>query len=382
MRRQRKTRQTLPLPNMQRACAKWGWILPHRRAIISTDTVGRALRFPGEASTSTVLLYAMEADAPTKRSRIVGWSTDERLRERLLARGQEALTADEDAAERGELDQRGRYTDTWTVDRLEGVVQASLARIQATEATESMRQKFLQALGTLRRRTSENVRYVPNPKSYTMITTLARNSDSVSAAELRAHKTIFITDQSRDAMDDEQLEFYDEATEEGSGFKVVRVSNRHDFKTPLSAVIADSENERKFIRSLLETTNLAHYDGWIKSTPTRFYEIDYAWKKRNAPKRGKFSPDFFLKLGDHISVVEIKGDEELAEASEENIEKNEYALAHFDKLNEYLAAEGSLVRDLFNFLSPASLNAFFQALRDGKLAGFRSELDVRLSEVG
>jgi DNA repair protein RadC len=37
----------------------------------------------------------------------------------------------------------------------------------------------------------------------------------------------------------------------------------------LSAVIADSENERKFIRSVQETTNLAHYDGWIKSTRTR-----------------------------------------------------------------------------------------------------------------
>jgi type III restriction enzyme len=289
---------------------------------------------------------------------------------------------DEDAAERGELDQRGRYADTWTVEKLEGVVQESLAHIQATEATESMRQKFLQALGTLRRRTSENVRYVLNPTSYTTISTRARNSDSVSAADLRGHKTLFFTDQTRDALGDEQIEFFDEVSDSANGFKHYHVTNRHDFKTPLCAVIADSENEQKFIRSLLRPENLAHYDAWIKSTPTRFYEIDYAWKKRNAPKTGKFSPDFFLKFGDRIYVVEIKGDEELAEPSEENIKKNEYALAHFAKLNKHLEEEGSPVRYQFNFLSPASFNAFFQALRDGKLAGFRSELDVRLGEVG
>ena len=68
--------------------------------------------------------------------------------------------------------------------------------------------------------------------------------------------------------------------------------------------------------------------------------------------------------------------------AEKNITKNEYVLAHFAKLNEHLAAEGSPVRYQFNFLSPASFNAFFQALSNGNLAGFRSELDVRLGEVG
>lgn len=286
---------------------------------------------------------------------------------------------DEDAIERGELDQRGRYTDTWTVDKLEQVVRRSLENIRATAATESMRQKFLQALGTLRRRESENVRYVLNPRSYKTLSTHERHADSISAAELRATKTLYFTDQTRDALEDEQIEFFDEVTEEGSGFKAVSVRNRHDFKTPLSAAIADSENERKFIRGLLEPGNLAHYDAWIKSTATRFYEIDYAWKKRNKPKRGKFSPDFFIKIGNLIQVIEVKGDEEMSEPSEENIKKNEYAIAHFAKLNEHLEGEGSPVRYRFNFLSPGSYNAFFQALRDGQLGGFRSALDVSVS---
>ena len=49
--------------------------------------------------------------------------------------------------------------------------------------------------------------------------------------------------------------------------------------------------------------------------PVGFYSIEYAWKKGNKPKRGEFSPDFFIKQGDQIFVVEIKDDEEIADPS-------------------------------------------------------------------
>ena len=54
------------------------------------------------------------------------------------------------------------YTDKFSVDRFEQIVKASLARLKVKVATESMKQKFLQSLGTLRRKTSENVRYTPS----------------------------------------------------------------------------------------------------------------------------------------------------------------------------------------------------------------------------
>jgi len=132
---------------------------------------------------------------------------------------------------------------------------------------------------------------------------------------------------------------------------------------------------------LLEPANAKCCDAWIKSTATRFYEIDYAWKKGEHPKRGKFSPDFFIKVGALILVIEVKGDEELREPSEENCKKNEYALAHFERVREHLKELGSPMHYKFNFITPASFNKFFQSLRDGKVANFRSELDVKLSEV-
>jgi type III restriction enzyme len=213
------------------------------------------------------------------------------------------------------------------------------------------------------------------------VSTRQRQADSVSAAELRNTKSLFFTDQTRDTLVDEQIEFFDEIAEAGSGYKTIPVSNRHDFKTPLNAVIADSENERRFIRALLEPQNVKCYDAWLKSTATRFYEIDYAWKKGEHPKRAKFNPDFFIKASDLIVVAEIKGDEELRESSEENRKKNEYALAHFDRVNDNLQQAGNALRYKFTFLTERNFNKFFQSLRNGTIADFRSELDVRLAEA-
>ena len=71
----------------------------------------------------------------------------------------------------------------------------------------------------------------------------------------------------------------------------------------------------------------------------------------------------------------------MREASEENRKKNEYAVAHFDRVNEHLTQEGSPIRYKFNFLTPKNFGAFFQYLRDGHIADYRSELDVKLEEV-
>jgi type III restriction enzyme len=147
-------------------------------------------------------------------------------------------------------------------------------------------------------------------------------------------------------------------------------------------VIADSENERRFINRLRQPEMVTHYNVWIKSTATRFYEIDYSWKKGEHPKRGKFSPDFFIKVGDLTVIVEVKGDEELREPSEENRKKNEYAVAHIARINKQLEANNSPVRYKFTFLTECSFNKFFQSLKEGNVVNFRSELDVKLSEEG
>ena len=119
------------------------------------------------------------------------------------------------------------------------------------------------------------------------------------------------------------------------------------------------------------------------SSPTLKRKIAYAWKKREHPKRGKFSSDFFIKAGNFILVVEIKHDDELREPSEENRKKNEYAVAHFERVNEHLQRTGSPspTRCKLNFLTPKNIGTYFQYLREGRIANYRSELDVKLAEV-
>jgi type III restriction enzyme len=279
-----------------------------------------------------------------------------------------------------DVEMRTFYTDQFPVERLEEIVTRSLERRGMAVATDNVRQKFLMALGTLRRRTSENVRYTLKPNHLIELSTRERQSDSVSAAELRKDKLFYFTSNTRSSLPEDQLEFFDEATEPGSGYRYVQITNAHDFKTPLSAAIADYDPERRFFNALLEPQNLLHCDAWLKSTSTRFYEIDYAWKKGEHPKRGKFNPDFFIKAGNTILVVEIKGNEELSDPSEENRKKNEYAVAHFRRLNNELEKTGNPFRYKFNFLTPTNYGAYFQYLRDGRIVDYVSELDVKLVE--
>jgi type III restriction enzyme len=286
--------------------------------------------------------------------------------------------ADDAAADESDPAMRTTYTTEFPVEKLEEIVQKSLEQCGATQVTETMRQKFLQSLGTLRRKATKIVRYTAKVNCHYSISTRERQADSVSAAELHRTKTIFYTPQTRATLENGQVEFFDEVDYTGSGYKHVEVKNYYEFKTPLNAIIADSENERRFIEALLNLVNLESYDAWIKSTAVRFYEIDYAWKKGEHPKTGKFSPDFFIKAGNLILVVEIKDDEEIRELSEENRKKNEYAMAHFERINQHLQAKDSPLRYYFHLLTPSSFGTFFDHLRDGRIPAFRSDLDVAL----
>jgi type III restriction enzyme len=132
---------------------------------------------------------------------------------------------------------------------------------------------------------------------------------------------------------------------------------------------------------LVSSENAQKLDAWLKNTSIGFYWIEYAWKKGNTAKRGEFSPDFFIKQGDRIFAVEVKGDEEIADPSADNVKKHEYAIAHFDRLNEWLKKANISTRYQFNMISPKNFNAFFQKLRDGDALGFRSDLDVAMTKA-
>lgn len=276
----------------------------------------------------------------------------------------------------------GSYRKQWTPERLEEIVRESLKRKKAKEATENMKQAFLRSLNVLHREESTFARWEMKEKNQKTISTRDRQAQHVSAADLRSNKTYFWTEHTRGSLSDEELEFFDEVSEQDSAYSKYHVINPFDFKTPLNAVITDSSNERKFVRELIGNGNLPFIDAWVKNTSVRFYEIEYSWRKGEHPTRGMFSPDFLIKLSQQslVLIVEIKYDSEIQEPEEENFGKNKDARKHFERINKHLKDDGESLRYQFNFLTPKDYTVFFQKLRQGEIQGFESNLDIRLME--
>lgn len=308
------------------------------------------------------------------------WSVEE-VAEEMLRR---LKSIDEESKDASDPTDRTTYAKKFPLAKCEEIVAVSLKRagVKGGRITDDNRQRFLQALGTLRRKVAKRVVYKLSPAALVSLSTGTRQDESCSAAELRrASRTIFYAPGAEDALVDEQKEFFREVADEDGEFVNgrVQVPKKTDFRTPANLVITDAKPERTFVRELTSHENSQHLDGWLKNTPVGFYWIEYAWKKGEHPKRGEFSPDFFLKQGERVYVIEIKGNEELSDPAADNAKKYEYATQHFDRLNQWLAKERIATRYQFNMLSPKSYNAFFQKLRDRGLDGFRSDLDVVLT---
>ncbi len=294
---------------------------------------------------------------------------------------------DEESKDASDPEDRTQYCQKFPRERCLDLVTASAQRANITSGriTEENRQKILQALGPLRRKAAKRVVYTLTPEALTSFMTSKRQDISVSAAELRrGDKTVFFTPDTGKTIPEEQREFFGTVTDPDGDFRAGNfpVANSHDFKTPGNLVIADGTPERKFIRLLCERENALALEAWLKNSPQRFYAIEYAWKKGEHPKRGQFSPDFFIKKDRVIHVIEIKDDGEISDPSPENQKKFEYARDHFARLNDWLQKEGIDARYQLNFLTPKDFNRFFIKFRAGEAEGFRSELDVVLGRGG
>jgi type III restriction enzyme len=154
---------------------------------------------------------------------------------------------------------------------------------------------------------------------------------------------------------------------------LIKVQNSFDFKTPLNVVFATHKPERDFFKRLVRSENSRKVDCWIKSTDVGFYSVEYSWRKGEHPKQGSFNPDFFVKIGNDILVLEIKADTDF---SDENRAKLKHAREHFDRINNLQAEHGYY----FKFLSSQSYDLFFQSLREGEYRNFKSEIEANLEE--
>ena len=279
----------------------------------------------------------------------------------------------------GETHYAERYNLSW----LKALIRASIKPDWGTPdlISEENRQRIYRAFNVLHRPSSRVIRYQLNPESVKTISTTQRPRDSVGLAALRrGDVAVFADEHAFTLSDEETLPLLAEVRDDETLPRVAwqYVPNAYLFKTPLNIVLADHKPERDFVRQLLKPENAQAIDAWIKSTDRDFYPIEYAWRKGEHPKRGYFNPDFFIKKGADILVIEIKGDEEIDDPRDENKGKYRYACQHFETLNQ----QQSESRYFFHFLTPRDYDTFFKFVREGTYAAFVSSLDVLLGENG
>lgn len=284
----------------------------------------------------------------------------------------------------GDPEQFTEYAKLFPYAKCLDIVRKSLERsgIKSGRVTDDNRQRFFGALGHLGKKVESTVVFSLAPKDLKTIMTKDRGADSCSASELRKDKSIFYTPDTAEHIPEDQMDLFKEVCDMDGAFKGTAniVNDAALFKTPMSMVIADSGPERRFIRELVSSENAAIVDAWIKSKASGFYSIEYLLSGKQRMKARAFNPDFFIKVGDDIFVIETKGDEEIAQPSDENVAKRRYAVQHFDLLNSRLKASGAKSVYHFNMLTPKNFKTFFQMLRDGNAGSFRSELDVVLQK--
>lgn len=274
------------------------------------------------------------------------------------------------------------YSKKYNLQWLIKLITNSLHRIgeKGNQVSDENRQRIYQAFGVIHRPAAKAVRYKMSPKAIVEINTRDRKRNSVGFASIkRAEATIFWDDFSKKLSEEESINFLTEIDEDETlpRSAMEKIDNTYNFKTPLNIIIADHKPERLFVRELIKHENSEVVDSWLKSTDQDFYPIEYSWKKGEHPKRGRFNPDFFIKINKNILIVEIKGDEEIRDPSDENKAKYKAAKKHFDTLNE----QQSKLKYYFNFLTPEDYDYYFDHLREGNL-NFNSKLDAELIKNG
>lgn len=276
------------------------------------------------------------------------------------------------------------YQNKWPISSIRSMVEESLRKSGNKYITKRLKDAFLKSMSTIFRYGSKVVTYDIEPQEYYIVSTakLPKNTSDISGFKM--NKVLFYISDLEDSLiqDKASLETFKELTDSSNSYKFKQIDNKYNFKTPQFGIVTTGDPEKEFLTALTTDVELINsIDSFIKSDDMSFYSIDYSWKKGTHTKNGQFNPDWFIKQGDNIIVVEVKDDSQLSDPDVENIGKNKAATKHFELLNEYSKNNNSLTRYIFTFLTPKDFDIFFKRLIEKDVMNFKSRLDVKLSET-
>ncbi|KKW42454.1 MAG: Type III restriction enzyme, res subunit family [Candidatus Magasanikbacteria bacterium GW2011_GWA2_56_11] len=262
------------------------------------------------------------------------------------------------------------------------IITSSMHRvgIKSGVLTEDNANRIFKAFQTLFRARGSTIRLERKANKPKLINTRGLEKESIAVGAIKHGSTVFYTENFKDECKNGLVDILqDIANDESLPRSASKEINHYCFKTPVNIVVTKLEPERKFIEVLTKSPLNEKLDAWIKSRDMGFYSIEYSWRKGEHPTQNSFNPDFFLKIGNNIVVVEIKSDDD---DSEENKAKYRWTKNHFEDLNEEMEKTKIEQKYFFHFLSPESYSEFTEYLADGRLfkGEFRSSLEDLLEK--
>jgi len=252
--------------------------------------------------------------------------------------------------------------------------------IKSGVLTEDNANRIFKAFQTFFRARGSTIILEKTANKPKLISTKETEKESVAVGAIKHGSEVFYTENFKDECKNGMIDILqDIASDENLPRSASEEVNSYCFKTPVNVVLTKLEPERKFVKTLINSHLCEKLDAWIKSRDMGFYSVEYSWRKGEHPTQGSFNPDFFLKIGNNIVVVETKAD---GDNAEENKAKYRWAKKHFEDLNEELKKAKIKQKYFFHFLSPVSYSEFTEYLIDGRLfkGEFRSDLEDLLEK--
>jgi len=271
------------------------------------------------------------------------------------------------------------YKSIWPIEKIKEMIQISMVNSSNNVITKSIKNAFLSSMNVLFRHNSKSVTYDIKPEVFFEKNTSILPKETNDIDNFKKNKTIYYTSDLENSLNDDLSKInFKEIVDTSNGYKQVLVLNKYDFKSPQYAIITTGNPETLFLKNLINKDISKQIDSFIKSPDMNFYNFNYVWQKGSHHKNAKFNPDWFIKQGSLIIVVETKEDAQINEPDMENIGKNKAALEHFERLNKYLEEQKSENRYKFTFLTPKDYQVFFDKLKNKEVENFNSKLDIAL----
>ena len=284
-----------------------------------------------------------------------------------------------------EFDEEGgtKYSEKIDRDELTKDIKKALRKADPHKIgmlTEENKNRIERAFDVLKREATKTTVIDRKAKEPFAVNTKDMPTNSEKFSDFQRNKAMIYEEQSVKLSRKEDADIIEEAKRKAK-YENVLQANKYLFKCPLNTVILSHSNEREFARYLLKEEYAKCIDSWIKSVDKGFYSVPYSYRAGRPSsiaiggghqKEAKFNPDFFIKIGKDVLVVEIKSDEDITEV---NAGKLKYARRHFKELNE----RQNRNKYYFKFLSPQDFSNFFESIKDGTYKEYTSNLEAELS---